>query len=343
MRSLLFVTDAWRPQINGVVRTLEATIEDLRRRGMRCEVIAPNTFSTLPCPTYPEIRLSLTTSARLASLIVDAHCDHIHLATEGPLGLASAKALHRMGRTWTTSYHTRFPEYVAARLPVPVGWSYALLRRFHNQAGACMIATQTLASSLTEYGFDNLALWPRGVDTQLFTPERSDLDPFTSLPRPIWLNVGRVAVEKNLPAFLDLDLPGSKVVVGDGPQLEALRCSYPTVHFSGAKSGPELAQFYVSADAFVFPSLTDTFGLVLLEAMACGLPIAAFPVMGPADVVANGRTGVLSEDLRAAALSSLELSRKECRAHALEYTWEKCTDAFLRIAEQAEERHEGCC
>lgn len=339
MRSVLFVTDAWAPQVNGVVRTLQATITELEHRGLRCEVIGPERFTTVPCPTYTEIRLSLTTSRHLARLISAAACEHVHVATEGPLGLLAVRALRRMGRTWTTSFHTRFPEYLAARVPVPTSWSYAWLRRFHNRAGACMVASRRLADELEGRGFTGLARWPRGVDTQLFSPDAAGLAPFGDLPGPIWLNIGRVAVEKNLAAFLDLDLPGTKVVVGDGPQLTELRSRYPNVRFTGARAGADLARCYAAADVFVFPSRTDTFGLVQLEAMACGLPVAAFPVMGPAEVIDDGRTGVLSHDLRAAALGALELSRTECRAQALRHGWGACTDAFLDAAAAAEERH----
>ncbi len=339
MRSVLFVTDAWTPQVNGVVRTMQATIAELERRGLRCEVISPDQFTTLPCPTYPEIPLSLTTSRRLARQIAAADCDHVHISTEGPLGVMAVRALRRMGRTWTTSYHTRFPEYLAARARVPLAWSYAWLRRFHNRAGACMVATPSLEEELEAKGFTGLVRWSRGVDTDLFCPSAEGDNPFAGLPGPIWLNVGRVAVEKNLAAFLDLDLPGTKVVVGDGPQLAELRARYPDARFIGSKFGAELARCYNGADAFVFPSLTDTLGLVQLEAMACGVPVAAFPVTGPKQVVEDGRSGVLSEDLRSAALGALQLSAAQCRARALSFGWAACTDAFLDAAKAAEDRH----
>ncbi|MCE8009013.1 glycosyltransferase family 1 protein [Aestuariivita sp.] len=335
MTSVLFVTDAWRPQINGVMRTLEHTIQALERIGIRSEVLGPDGFTTLPCPTYPDIRLALTTRRRLSRMIAEADCAHVHIATEGPLGLLAGSARRRHGQTYTTSYHTRFPEYIAARAPVPVAPLYAWLRRFHNRGSGCMVATESLHSDLAGRGFRNLMRWPRGVDTDLFRP-MAETGLFADLPRPIWLNVGRVAVEKNLPAFLGLDLPGTKVVVGDGPHLPQLRRRYPQTRFVGAKSGAELARHYAAADVFVFPSRTDTFGMVMLEALAAGLPVAAFPVMGPRDVIAHGRTGMLSEDLGAAALAARDLSRAECRTVAESRGWSACTEQFVQNLSRAE-------
>lgn len=345
VKSVLFVTDAWHPQVNGVMRTLEHTIAALGARDIRTGVISPQDFRTLPCPTYPEIRLALTTRNRVGRMIDAFDCDHVHIATEGPLGLLAGSALRRRGRTYSTSYHTRFPEYLAARAPVlmglPVGPAYAWLRRFHNRGSGCMAATQSLRADLDRRGFGNLMTWPRGVDTGLFRPRR-DAGVLADLPRPIWLNVGRVAVEKNLRAFLDLDLPGSRVVVGDGPELASLRRRYGDVTFTGAATGDALAAHYSAADVFVFPSRTDTFGMVLLEALASGVPVAAFPVMGPRDVIADGRTGFLSEDLRAAALAALDLSSDACRAAAMVQSWEICTDMFLRNIQDAEDAFAAC-
>lgn len=335
MTSVLIVTDTWRPQINGVVTTLEHTVSDLESRGMRVELIEPGAFRTLPCPTYPDIRLSVTTRRHVGERIDRAACDHLHVATEGPLGLLGAWAARRRGLRYSTAYHTRFPEYLAARAPVPPAASYAWLRRFHNSGAACMVATGAVMQDLSGRGFENLRLWPRGVDLSLFRP-RAGLDLFDHLPRPVWLTVGRVAVEKSLPAFLDLDLPGTKVVVGDGPALARLRARYPDVVFTGHRSGEALAEHYAAADVFVFPSRTDTFGLVMLEAMASGLPVAAFPVPGPLDVVTPGQTGFLSENLKEAALQALDLSPELCRVSAERKTWRACTDRFLEIVAEVE-------
>lgn len=323
---VLVVTDAWRPQVNGVVRTLEKLAETLAEMGVTMDVLSPSGFRTLPMPSYPEIRVALATPCRVARLI-DRHApDRIHIATEGPLGLLARRFCIRRGLTFTTSYHTRFPEFLRARLPVPESWSYRWLRRFHNAGNGVLVATPSLGEELSARGFANIRLWTRGVDTGLFHPgRRSDL----GLPRPVFLNVGRVAVEKNLPAFLDLDLPGSKVVVGDGPDLAHLRARYPDVHFLGTKQGEELAAVYASADVFVFPSRTDTFGNVILEALASGCPVAAFPVTGPLDILADGKGGVLHDDLRRAALAALEVPRDQARAKALTYDWHECARQFL--------------
>ncbi|MBD8890459.1 glycosyltransferase family 4 protein [Roseibium litorale] len=337
MTSLLIVTDAWHPQINGVVRSLERTASELEAIGIRVEFLTPQAFRTLPCPTYPEIRLSLAHKGMVRRRIQDFGCDHLHIATEGPLGLMAASVARSMGMPFTTSYHTRFPEYVSARLPVPLKWSYSWLRRFHNSGNGCMVATQTLETDLRDRGFTNLMRWSRGVDERIFKPYEGSVLP-ADLPRPVFMNVGRVAVEKNIEAFLELDLPGSKVVVGDGPQLENLKRSYPDVLFTGAKVGEELARYYASADVFVFPSLTDTFGNVLLEALACGVPVAAYPVMGPLDVIGETGAGVLHEDLREAALAALDIPREHCRRVALNYTWAASARQFLENAEEARGR-----
>ncbi|QDG78503.1 glycosyltransferase family 1 protein [Labrenzia sp. PHM005] len=338
MKSILFVTDAWHPQINGVVRTIEYTAHELIKRGIRVEYLTPQSFRTLPCPTYPEIRLALTTKGTVRRIIREHDCEHIHIATEGPLGLLAAAAAKKEGRPFSTSYHTRFPEYVSARVPLPKTPFYVWFRRFHNSGTSCMVATAELENSLKYWKFQNLMRWPRGVDTDLFQPyEGSVLPP--DLPRPVFMNVGRVSVEKNIKAFLDLDLPGSKVVVGEGPQLDSLRRAYPDVLFTGSKTGVELAQHYSSADVFVFPSKTDTFGLVLLEALACGVPVAAYPIMGPIDVVGDSRTGVLSSDLRTACLEALNIQSDLCRAAALEQSWSTCTDKFLENIDAANRAH----
>tara|TARA_R110002126_G_scaffold20163_14_gene74912 strand:- start:1856 stop:2884 length:1029 start_codon:yes stop_codon:yes gene_type:complete len=340
MTSILIVTDAWLPQVNGVVRSLEWTARELEKMGVRVEFLSPQEFVTIPCPTYPDIRLSLTHRRAVQRRMAAYDCEHLHIATEGPLGLLAASAARRMGMPYTTGYHTRFPEYVEARWPLPVSWFYAWFRRFHNFGGGCMVATETLRADLESRGFRNLKMWSRGVDADLFRPTEDSVLP-PDLPRPIFINVGRVSVEKNIKAFLDLDLPGSKVVVGDGPQLASLRKDYPDVYFTGAKSGEDLARHFASADAFVFPSLTDTFGLVILEALACGVPVAAYPVMGPRDVIGDSGTGVLSEDLRQAALDALQIPSERCRSWALKYSWASCTRQFLDNAVAAQTSHKA--
>lgn len=324
---IALVSDAWAPQVNGVVRTLNALIRELAQRGHAVTPITPDLFRTLPCPTYPEIRLALRPFRRIAELVGEARPDAIHITTEGPLGFAARRFCLRRGYGFTTAFHTRFPEYVAVRFAVPPTWSYALMRRFHAPSKGVMVATETVRHELAARGFGNLRRWSRGVDAELYNPAlRGNLP---GLRRPIFLSVGRVAAEKNCAAFLSLDLPGSKVVVGDGPQLEELRRRHPEAHFLGRREGCELAGLYASADVFVFPSRTDTFGLVLLEALASGLPVAAYPVPGPLDVVGDSGAGVLDEDLRNAALAALDIPRERCRQHALRYTWATSTDQFL--------------
>jgi glycosyltransferase involved in cell wall biosynthesis len=299
---LALVTDAWLPQTNGVVRTLAMTSSQLQRSGHVVEVIEPRSFRTLPCPTYPEIRLAWRPYRRLADQLSALDPDSVHIATEGPLGLAARRWCIRHGRAFTTSYHTQFPEYVRARAPIPLGLSYAHLRRFHGAAARTLVATPSMRRMLEARGFANLGLWSRGVDTELFRPRAKS---FLELPRPIWLYFGRVAVEKGIGDFLRLDLPGTKLVVGDGPALEECRRRYPEAVYAGYRHGEELAAYVAASDVFVFPSRTDTFGLVLLEAMACGVPVAAYPVTGPQDVVTDGVNGMLDEDLRTAALAAM--------------------------------------
>lgn len=323
---VVVATDAWHPQVNGVVRTLTSTAEAAARLGIDVHFVTPEGFPTLPLPTYPDIRLALPFGEGVAGRLDRLSWDAIHIATEGPIGLAARRYCLRRGLPFTTSYTTRFPEYISARVPVPEAWTYALLRGFHGKAAVTMVSTATLFSDLQRRGFTNLGLWTRGVDTDLFAPAQVvPLD----LPRPIFLSAGRVAVEKNLEAFLSLDLPGSKVVVGDGPQFAELRQRFPQAVFLGMRRGPELAGAIAAADVFVFPSLTDTFGVVQLEALACGVPVAAFPVMGPKDVIGNTSVGVLDADLRAACLAALEIPRGRCRDFALAHSWEKSARQFL--------------
>ena len=322
---LVLVTDAWPPQINGVVRSLQRMVEMLEAWGDRVTVIAPSDFRTLPCPTYPEIRLSLTLPARIGKMIEEAKPDYVHIATEGPLGLMARRHCLKTGRGYTTSYHTKFPEYVTARAPVPIEWLYGFMRRFHNGGKGCMVATESLENELRERGFRNLMRWSRGVDADLFKPRP---DAGLNLPRPVFLSVGRVAVEKNLDAFLKLDLPGSKVVVGDGPALESLKRQYPDAHYLGAKVGEDLARVYAGADVFVFPNQTDTFGNVILEALASGLPVAAFPVTGPKDILVEPGIGALDDDLQKACLRAAKLGGEKARQFALRHSWEESARVF---------------
>lgn len=323
---IAIVTDAWRPQTNGVVRTLATTVEVATRLGHDMLVIEPGMFHTFPCPTYPEIRLAWLPYRRLARRLEAWGPDAVHIATEGPLGAAARTWCIRQRRPFTTSYHTQFPEYVRARVPIPLALSYAHLRRFHGAATRTFVATPTMQQQLENRAFRNVVRWSRGVDLELFQPRGKD---FLDYPRPISLYCGRVAVEKNVEDFLRLDLPGTQVIVGDGPARAQLEAAYPRAIFAGYRFGEELARYVGAADVFVFPSRTDTFGLVLLEAMACGIPIAAYPVTGPIDVVRNGVTGVLDEDLRAATLAALQLRSADCRDHALGFTWEAATRQFL--------------
>ena len=329
---ILIVTDAWRPQVNGVVHTLENLAHWLSQAGVETRFITPGAFRTVALPSYPEIRLAIPSPGRIRRMIDEAGADHVHIVTEGPLGFMARRECLRAGRVFTTSYHTKFPEYLSARLPVPERWSYAWLRWFHNTAAATFVATQSLADELTAHGFRQVRLWNRGVDHERFTPDnREDL----GLERPVFLNVGRVAVEKNLPAFLDLDLPGTKLVIGDGPALADLRQRYPDAIFTGEKTGPELARIFASSDVFVFPSRTDTFGIVLLEAIASGLPVAAFPVTGPADIFGDGVGGVISEDLRQACIDALAITPREAREKAMRFGWKACAELFLHLVEDA--------
>ncbi|MGP0093635.1 MAG: glycosyltransferase family 4 protein [Xanthobacteraceae bacterium] len=324
---ILVATDAWQPQVNGVVRTLMMLAKAAEPLGAKVMFLTPQNFRSVPLPTYPDIRLALASARRVSQFIAQAAPDAIHVATEGPIGHAVRHYCQKRGLPFTTSFHTRFPDYVAARLPIPESWVWAWLRRFHRPSANIMAATPGLLSELSARGFSNVTLWPRGVDTNLFAPQRrAPLD----LPRPIFLTVGRLAVEKNIESFLSLDLPGSKLVVGDGPLRGELAARFPQATFLGMKHGEELASIYAASDVFVFPSRTDTFGLVLLEALASGVPIAAYPVSGPRDVIGSAtNVGVLDWDLRSACLQALTMSPDACRAFALGMTWEASARAFI--------------
>jgi glycosyltransferase involved in cell wall biosynthesis len=329
---LLLVTDAWQPQVNGVVETLKNLVGTLPGLGMGVSMLTPAEFRTLPLPSYPDIRLALARTATIRRRMERERPDFVHIATEGPLGLLARRACLAEGMPFTTSYHTRFPEYLRARVPFPESLSYRWLRRFHNAGAGTLVATPSLADELRNRGFTNVRLWNRGVDGTLFNPSRRrELD----LPRPVFLSVGRIAVEKNLASFLSLDLPGTKLVVGDGPDLARLRREHPEAVFLGARFGTELAELYASADVFVFPSRTDTFGMVLLEALASGLPVAAYPVTGPRDIIEQGRSGIMSEDLRGACLGALALSRVDARQRSAAFTWEGCAQLFMSHLDEA--------
>lgn len=324
---LVIVTDAWHPQVNGVVRTLERTRVELVKLGHQVEIISPDMFFTVPLPTYPEIRVSITTTSAVAAKIESLDVEHIHIATEATLGHAAKRYCINKKRPFTTSYHTRFPEYVTARLPIPITWTYSYLRSFHNAGAGCLVATQSLQRELAEQGFENLRMWSRGVDAKLYNPaKREDLN----YPGPIQLYVGRVAVEKNIEAFLQTKVPGTKIVVGDGPSRHDLEKRYPEAVFLGKKMGEELAQIYASADVFVFPSKTDTFGIVMLEALASGLPVAGYPVMGPVDVIGeNTAIGALDDNLDLAIERALRCKRKACRDYAESCSWEATAQLFM--------------
>jgi 1,2-diacylglycerol 3-alpha-glucosyltransferase/glucuronosyltransferase len=323
---ILIATDAWSPQVNGVVRSLQSLAANARKLGAEIEFLTPEGFRSFPLPTYPSIRCAIPSRRQIARRIELAAPDSLHIATEGPIGHIVRRYCLMRRVSFTTSYTTRFPEYVSARLPVPVSWSYALLRRFHAPAAVTMVSTRSLIEELHNRGFAHLAMWTRGVDTDLFRPERAVA---FDLPRPIFISVGRLAVEKNLAAFLTLDLPGSKVVIGDGPQAEELQRRFPNAHFLGQLEGEILAAHLAAADVFVFPSRTDTFGVVQLEALACGVPVAAYPVPGPQDVIGNNSVGVLDDDLKLAGLKALTISRAACRAFALTQSWERSALQFI--------------
>jgi len=331
--NILLVTDAWTPQVNGVVRTLERTRDALAELGHRVTVLSP-TGRTLPCPGYPEIRLVLRPRKLIREAMAQGPFDAVHIATEGPLGLATSRWCHRHNLPFTTSYHTRFPEYLRMRAPIPLSVSYAYMRWFHSRASRTFVRTPTQKSLLAKRGFVHLHVWPGSVDTQLFRPRERDR---LSLPRPISLYAGRVAVEKNLEAFLKLDLPGSKVIVGDGPAMANLKRRYPAVHFLGYRHGEELAGLMSSADVFVFPSRTDTLGLVILESMACGVPVAAFPVPGPLDLITDGGNGALDEDLREAIFRALSVDGESCAEFAAGFSWHASTRRFLALLQPVDE------
>lgn len=322
---IMIVTDAWEPQVNGVVRTLKSTTRELTALGHRVELLTPLEFRTVPCPTYPEIRLSLLPGRRVRERIEQFAPDALHIATEGPLGMAARSYALKHGLPFTTAYHTRFPEYVQARFGIPLSATYRFLRWFHGPSRAVMAPTPVVKQDLEKFGFGNVVLWTRGVDLDIFHPMESKV---LNSARPIFLYVGRVAIEKNVEAFLALDLPGSKWVAGEGPALAELKSRYPEVNYLGVLSQAELAKVYAAADVFVFPSRTDTFGLVLLEALACVTPAAAYPVTGPIDVLGDGGAGAMRDDLREACLDALKIDRGAARAWAERFSWRAASEQF---------------
>lgn len=335
---IMLVTDAWEPQVNGVVRTMKRVIAETEAMGHKWEIVHPGgNFLTVPLPTYPEIKLALFARGRIEERFHEFEPDAVHVATEGTLGMAGRAMCLKLKHPFSTAYHTRFPEYVSARWPISTKMGYSFVRWFHKYSGRVMVPTPSMVEELKAQRFINTVAWTRGVDTEQFNPafrkeEGEPQDPFAGLPRPIFLNVGRVAVEKNIEAFAELDLPGSKVIVGAGPQLEELKAKYRNVTFLGAKFGEELSVIYASADVFVFPSKTDTFGLVVLEAMASGTPVAAYEATGPRDVIPGSNAGTITPlggDLRTGAVACLDLDRATCRRYAETYSWKACAEAFI--------------
>ena len=325
MRTLI-ATDAWLPQVNGVVRSLQSLAASARKLGVEIEFLTPEGFRSFPLPSYPSIRCAIPSWREIARRIEAAAPDALHIATEGPIGQMARRYCSVRNLSFTTSYMTRFPEYIAMRLPVPQSLSYAVLRRFHAAAAVTMVSTRSLYDELRHRGFSHLAIWTRGVDIDLFRPERAVP---INVPRPIFVNVGRLAVEKNVAAFLALDLPGSKLVIGDGPQMGELQHRFPDAYFLGQLEGKTLAAHIAAADVFVFPSRTDTFGIVQLEALACGVPVAAYPVPGPRDLLRDNPVGALDEDLKSACLKALTISRAACRAFASTHSWEQSALQFI--------------
>jgi len=326
---IAIATDAWYPQPNGVVRVVGTVADRLRGRGHDVCIVSPDRFRTFPCPTYSELRLAFMPGPGTTAALTAFKPDAIHIATEGPIGSAARKYCLARNIPFTTAYHSKFPEFVHARTRLPLAWLYERLRRFHAPSQAVMVPSQNVFDELDSHGFKQLRLWSHGVDTEVFTPGEKTYLEGHGLKRPIFMYVGRVTIDKNLPAFLDLDLPGSKVIIGSGPARDGLIKRYPDVRFLIANGDAELARYFNAPDVFVFPSLTDTFGLVMLEALACGVPVAAFPVTGPRDVLGQSDAGRLDSDLRKAALDALEIAPDKCRAHALRFSWDRAVDEFL--------------
>jgi len=325
----VLVTDAWQPQVNGVVRTWQHVTQEMRKLGHETHVINPSQFKTIGAPRYPEIRLALLPGRAVWRKLKELDADAIHIATEGPLGSAARKYCTKNNRPYTTSYHTQFPQYMRQYFGIPKSISYRFIRWFHGNAEHTLVPTKQVGEELKSQGLTNTVVWSRGVDTDLFRPGYATPADMADLPRPIFVYAGRIAIEKNIEAFLKLDLPGTKLVIGDGPPRASLQKQYPDARFVGYKFGEELAAHYAAGDVFVFPSRTDTFGVVMLEANACGLPIAAYPVTGPIDVVQQGQTGYVYTDLRQAALDALQLDKSPCIAFAHRNSWARCAQTVI--------------
>lgn len=321
---ILIVSDAWKPQVNGVVNSLDMTCRKLREIGHDIEVIGPNRFKTFSCPTYPSIKLAFLPRKKLLKIINEYKPESIHIATEGPLGQAARKiCLHKRWR-FTTSYHTQFPEYINARIPVPLSISYYFLRKFHSKAERTLVPTKSMAEKLVSKGFKNITIWSRGVDKDIFKPSATKI--INKRKKAIYF--GRISPEKNIEAFLDINLDIEKIIVGDGPSLSKLKKDYPEAIFLGEKFGRELSKIVAESDVFVFPSKTDTFGIVIIEALACGVPVAAFPVTGPKDIIEHEVTGYLSDDLERAIIGALKIDKNSCVKESMKYSWENCSRQF---------------
>lgn len=323
---IVLISDAWHPQINGVVTTLTNTVATLKRLGHEVELITPDRFRTYPWPGYPDVGMAFLCGPKLRPIINAFNPDAMHLVTEGPIGYAARRFCREFGYHYTSSYLSQFPEYFKLRIGFPVTISSAYLRWFHSESKKVMVATPSLAAEMNQKGYPQLTCWSRGVDTSLYRPRPKD---FIKDPHPIFMFTGRVAIEKNIESFLKLDLPGTKYVIGDGPHRDILMKKFPDVRFTGYQKGESLARYMAAADVFVFPSLTDTFGVVMLEALASGVPVAAYPVQAPKDVIQNDQIGILDNDLQQAAIKALSLNSQTCRQYALGYTWEKCTQQFV--------------
>ncbi len=326
-QSIAIVTDAWHPQVNGVVRTLSTTCNILRSWGHEVTVISPDQYRNFPAPTYPEIRLALTWPGAVGRKLAKIKPEAVHIATEGPLGFAARRYCLNRKVPFTTAYHTQFPDYLSRRTGLPASLFWPYIRRFHSPAQHIMVATESIRKQLREQGLTNLSHWSRGVDLSCFSPDAPRPPEYRGLKGPILLYVGRVAIEKNIEAFLTCDYPGTKVVVGDGPARASLEAKFQKAHFMGKRTGTELAGFYAGADVFVFPSKTDTFGLVMIEALACGTPVAAYPVAGPIDIVTD-KVGAMSEDLARAIDAARLCDQAECTDYGMQFTWEAATEQF---------------
>lgn len=322
---IALLTDAWFPQVNGVVRTLNHVKEELEAAGDSMLVISPADFKTYPLPRYPEIRLAFMPSRTIRRRLDETQPDAVHIATEGPIGFAARRYCAKRRIPFSTSYHTQFPLYLKKYAAIPRRISYPVFRWFHGGSEGTLVPTKSMKRELDRYQFRKVKVWTRGVNHEMFHPRDKN---FIQDERPIFMYIGRVAVEKNIEAFLSLDLPGTKYVVGDGPARASLERRYKKVRFVGMKHGEELARYYAAGDVFVFPSLTDTFGIVMLEAMASGVPVAAYPVTGPIDVVENGVSGIVHEDLQKACLESLEIEPERCLQYSKNFTWKRCAEMF---------------